>query len=85
VTTYCESIRRENVWWCTSVTPALGRLRQEEFEARAECQWLTAIILATWEAEIKRITVGGQTQQKVHETLISKITRAKWAEVWLKR
>jgi hypothetical protein len=36
------------------------------------------VILATWEAEIKRITFGGQPRQIVHKTPISKIIRAKW-------
>jgi hypothetical protein len=30
----------------------------------AGCQWLTPVILATWEAEIRRIVVPGQTQEK---------------------
>jgi hypothetical protein len=34
--------------------------------------------LATWEAEIRRITVQGQSRQIVQETPISKTTRAKW-------
>jgi hypothetical protein len=37
-----------------------------------KCQWFTAIILATWEAEIGRITVQSQPVQIVHETPISK-------------
>jgi hypothetical protein len=36
------------------------------------------VILATWEAEIRRITVQGQPRQIAGETPISKITRAKW-------
>jgi hypothetical protein len=38
----------------------------------AGCQWLTAIILATWEAEIRRIVVQNQHRQIVHETLSQK-------------
>jgi hypothetical protein len=42
------------------------------------------VILATWETEIRRIAVPDQPGQTVHETPISKITRAKdGPEVWL--
>jgi hypothetical protein len=38
-----------------------------------------AVILATWEAEIRRITVQGQPGQIVHETPpFPKITIEKW-------
>jgi hypothetical protein len=37
------------------------------------------VILATWEAEIRRIMVQDQSGQTVKETPISKITRAKRA------
>jgi hypothetical protein len=33
--------------------------------------WLTAVILATWEAEIRRTLCGDQPRQKVHKTPIS--------------
>jgi hypothetical protein len=36
---------------------------------RAGCQWLTPIILATLEAEIRRIEAQDQPGQIVHETL----------------
>jgi hypothetical protein len=39
--------------------------------------WLTPVILATWEAEIRRIEAQDQPGQIAHETPISKITRAK--------
>jgi hypothetical protein len=41
----------------------------------AGLQRLTPIILAAWEAEIRRITVQGQPGQTVYKT---KITRQKW-------
>jgi hypothetical protein len=31
-------------------------------------QWFKLVILATWEAEVGRITVWGQSGQKVHKT-----------------
>jgi hypothetical protein len=31
--------------------------------------WLKPVILATWEAEIKRVKVEGQSREKVRETL----------------
>jgi hypothetical protein len=37
----------------------------------AKNKWHTAIILATWETEIGRIKVCGQSRQKVCETSIS--------------
>jgi hypothetical protein len=43
----------------------------------AGCQWLTPIILATREAEIKTIKAQGQPRQTVCKTPISKITRTK--------
>jgi hypothetical protein len=39
---------------------------------------LMPIILATWEAEIRRLLVEGHSRQIVCETPIFKITRAKW-------
>jgi hypothetical protein len=38
-------------------------------ELKAGHQWLTPVILATQEAEIRRITVWSQPGQIVHETL----------------
>jgi hypothetical protein len=40
--------------------------------------WLTAVILATWEAEIRRITIRGQLGQTVHKIPSPEIIRAKW-------
>jgi hypothetical protein len=39
--------------------------------SQAECQWLSTVILATQEAEI-RFLVGSQPRQIVHETLSQK-------------
>jgi hypothetical protein len=40
-------------------------------------QWLMPIILPIWEAEIRRITVQGQTWQIVFKTPISKNNQSK--------
>jgi hypothetical protein len=39
--------------------------------------WLTPVIIATGEAEIRRIVVQGQPRQTVLQTTIFKTTRAK--------
>jgi hypothetical protein len=46
---------------------------------KARCLWLRPVILDTWEAEIERITAGGQSWQKDQETPlpIFKIIRVK--------
>jgi hypothetical protein len=41
-------------------------------------QWLTLVILAIWEAEIRKIMVQGQPMEIVQEIPSPKITRAKW-------
>jgi hypothetical protein len=46
--------------------------------------WLAPGILAIWETEIGRITVGGQPRQIVRDTPISKITTQNGLQVWLK-
>jgi hypothetical protein len=38
------------------------------------CQWLTLVILATQETEIRRISVRSQPGQTVHKDPISKIS-----------
>jgi hypothetical protein len=48
-------------------------------------QWLTPVILPTWEAEIRRIMVWGQPRQIVHETPSSKYSEQNGPEVWLKQ
>jgi hypothetical protein len=41
---------------------------KKSYEEAGHC-WLTPVILATQEAEIRRITVRSQPRQIVHETL----------------
>jgi hypothetical protein len=41
------------------------------------------VILVTWEVEIGRTAIRGQPGKQFADP-ISKITRAKWTEVWLK-
>jgi hypothetical protein len=46
-------------------------------DKQAGCWWLTSVILATQEAEIRRIMVRSQPGQIVHETLSQKKKRKK--------
>jgi hypothetical protein len=47
----------------------------------ARCQWLTPVILATWEAVIRRIALPGQSGEIVHEIPFSKITEQNGLQV----
>jgi hypothetical protein len=47
-------------------------------DGRLGRQCLTPVILATWDAEIRRIMVQGQTRANSSQYPISKITREKW-------
>jgi hypothetical protein len=42
--------------------------------------WLTPIILAIWEAEIRKTVIRDQPRKIVHKTPSPKITTAKWTE-----
>jgi hypothetical protein len=43
-------------------------INQIRLTSEAGLQWLTSIILFTWEAEIRRMTVRGQPWQTLYET-----------------
>jgi hypothetical protein len=49
--------------------PSEAVVNVHQMVATAWCQWLTPVILATWEAEVGRIWVGGQPGQIVLQTL----------------
>jgi hypothetical protein len=53
-----------HIWKCH----ALYSLVYTNKNKGSECQWPTPVILTTWEAEIRRITVGGQPEQIVYKT-----------------
>jgi hypothetical protein len=48
--------------------------RSKRFYQTHQALWLTPIIQATWEAEIRNITVPSQHRQKVHETFSQSVT-----------
>jgi hypothetical protein len=41
-------------------------------------QYLTPVILVTWEVEIRRVTVPDQPEQKVHETPTISTEKVVW-------
>jgi hypothetical protein len=45
--------------------------------SQAGSWWLMPVILAPWEAEIRRIAVQGQLRQIVHETLSQNVQHKK--------
>jgi hypothetical protein len=51
---------------------------------QAGCQWLTPVILTTWEAEIGRIVFRGQPIQVILNTPSPKQPEQNGVEVWLK-
>jgi hypothetical protein len=62
----------------------LFKIHTFEIVHLAGCCWLTPVILATHEAEIRRIMVWSQPWQIVHKTLSQKIHHKKGLVEWLK-
>jgi hypothetical protein len=63
---------------------SLLKIHNIHMEKYVGCQWLAPIILATQEAEIRRITVQSQPRQTVQETLSRKKSIIKKLMEWLK-
>jgi hypothetical protein len=56
-------------WRCTPQRRVKGKKALFSRRETTRCWWLTPIILATWEAEIRRIVVQGQARKIDQETL----------------
>jgi hypothetical protein len=65
-----EDLVHNTSWSLTSSAniTLLTTLKVVSKQCQAGHQWLTPVILATWEAEIRRILVWDQPRQIVHET-----------------
>jgi hypothetical protein len=69
----------------TVVSPTIICYHQKKKKnGKARCQWLTPVILATQEVEIRRIPVQSQPLQIAHETLSQKKPITKRLVEWLK-
>jgi hypothetical protein len=55
-------------------------LQSQEYKPQLGAGVSRLLILATWEAEGRRIMVQGQPRQKIQEAPFSKVTGAKWTE-----
>jgi hypothetical protein len=75
-----ECLTRKNEVTCSNTSTA--KRKKVIF---AECWWHMPIILATEEAEIRRITIQSQFRQKVHESQSQKNpSQKKWLVECLK-
>jgi hypothetical protein len=68
---------------CLLLSFAVGLQLLLKNTLRAEHQWLTPVILATWEADITKTEMKPDWANSLRDP-ISKITRAKQLEVCLK-
>jgi hypothetical protein len=67
--------------WITS--QLISSLNKKKYRT-VRCWWLTPVILATQEAEIKRIKIQSQPQQIVLKTVSKKNHHKKGLVAWLK-
>jgi hypothetical protein len=58
--------------------------KKKKDRQKGQAPWLTPVILATQEAEIRKIAVRSQPRQIVHETLSRKTHHKNRAGEWLK-
>jgi hypothetical protein len=72
---FCWHAIKKITIYCHNVGSSLKKIIQ----FRTIHWWPKAVILATWETDIRNIMVHGQCGQIVCETPIPKITRANWA------
>jgi hypothetical protein len=58
-------VYKNSLFFVSSLTPVIHLFdnNHPKMYEVARCWWLTPVILATWEPEIRRIEVGGQFRQ----------------------
>jgi hypothetical protein len=74
LTNIIKLLKEKPCWTGISYSPRIKANRS------ARHWWLTPVILATWETEVRRIVVRGQPRQIVHKTISQKYSKQNRAD-----